>query len=70
MLFLLNNLLYETDSSLQVLKSRLVNFQNQPLSNNAGIVKIREDKFGNLAIQTVNGGIRKIDTEQLSDPVL
>ncbi|HNJ93472.1 MAG TPA: triple tyrosine motif-containing protein [Ferruginibacter sp.] len=60
MLLSLNNLLYETDSSLQVLKSRLVNFQNQPLSNNAGIVKIREDKFGNLAIQTVNGGIRKL----------
>ncbi|MEO6253456.1 MAG: two-component regulator propeller domain-containing protein [Ferruginibacter sp.] len=60
MLISFNNKLYETDSSLQVLRSELVNFQNQPLAGNASINKIKEDRFGNLCIQTVTGGIRKI----------
>lgn len=56
----LNNKLCETDNTCQVLRSELVNFQNQPVAGNASIVQIKEDRFGNLYIQTVNGGIRKI----------
>lgn len=55
-----NNRLFETDSSLQVLKSEIVNFQNQPAAGNLSIHKIKEDNFGNLYLQTVTGGIRKI----------
>ena len=52
--------LYETDKSFQVLKTELVNFQNQPVAGNQGIAKIIEDNFGNLFIQTITNGIRKI----------
>ncbi|MEI9809534.1 MAG: two-component regulator propeller domain-containing protein [Bacteroidota bacterium] len=55
-----NNRLFETDSTLQVLKSELVNFQNQPVAGNTGIHRIKEDNFGNLYLQTVTGGIRKV----------
>jgi signal transduction histidine kinase len=51
---------YETDSTLHELKSELVNFQNQPVAGNLGIAKIAEDNFGNLYLQTVTGGIKKI----------
>ncbi len=60
MLISFNNRLFETDSTLQVLRSELVNFQNEPVAGNAGIHKITEDNFGNLYLQTVNSGIRKI----------
>lgn len=60
MLLSLNNRLYETDSSLQMLKSELVNFQNQPVAGTGSIARIREDYNGNLYLQTVSGGIRKI----------
>jgi len=52
--------LFETDSTLQVLKAELVNFQNQPVAGSAGIHRIKEDNFGNLYLQTINGGIRKV----------
>jgi len=55
-----NNRVYETDSTLQVLKSELVNFQNQPVAGNQAIGQIKEDNFGNLYLQTVTGGIKKI----------
>jgi signal transduction histidine kinase len=55
-----NNRLFETDETLQVLKKELVNFQNQPAAGNASIGSIMEDNFGNLFIQTVTNGIRKI----------
>lgn len=55
-----DNRLFETDSTLKVLKSELVNFQNQPVARNMGIAQVKEDNFGNLYLQTVNGGIRKI----------
>ena len=54
------NRLFETDSTLQVLRSELVNFQNQPVAGSAGIHRIKEDNFGNLYLQTINGGIRKV----------
>lgn len=60
MLISFNNQIFETDSTLQILKSELVNFQNLPVAGGAGIPNIKEDNFGNLYLQTVNGGIRKI----------
>lgn len=60
MLLSFDNRLFETDSTLQVLRSELVNFQNQPVAGNAGIHSIKEDNFGNLYLQTVNEGLRKI----------
>jgi len=56
----INSRLYETDSSYRVLKSELVNFQNQPVSGNLSVGKIIEDNYGNLYLQTVTGGIRKV----------
>jgi signal transduction histidine kinase len=55
-----NGNLYETDSTLQVLRSELVNFQNQPAGGPLVIWGIREDNFGNLYLLTVTGGIKKI----------
>lgn len=55
-----NNQLFETDTSLQVLKSEMVNFQNQPIAGALGIARIKEDNFGNLYLLTINGGIKKI----------
>ena len=52
--------LYETDTGLQTLQAEIVNFQNQPVVGNNGIAGIKEDNFGNLFIQTVTNGIRKI----------
>ena len=54
------NKLYETDSTLQILKSELVDFQNRPISGPASIARIVEDNFGNLIIATVNSGIKKV----------
>lgn len=54
------NRIYETDPTLQELKSELVNFQNQPVAGDFGVAKITEDNFGNLYLQTINGGIKKI----------
>lgn len=54
------NKLYETDTTLQALKSELVNFQNQPISGRSTIARIKEDNFGNIFIITVTGGIKKI----------
>lgn len=56
----LSGKLYEADESLQVLRSELVNFQNQPIAGAASIWGIRADNFGNLYLLTVTGGIRKI----------
>ena len=55
-----NDRIYETDSNIQYIKSELVNFQNQPVSANSAIAHIKEDNFGNLFIQTITGGIKKI----------
>lgn len=52
--------LFETDSSSFELKSELVNFQNQPVSGNNRIAAVKQDNFGNLYLQTVTGGIKKI----------
>ncbi|MCC7378748.1 MAG: hypothetical protein IT255_05280 [Chitinophagaceae bacterium] len=55
-----NGKLYETDSTLQVLKAELVNFQNKPFVETKNIWGIREDNFGNLYLLSVTSGIRKI----------
>lgn len=60
MMLSFNNHLYETDSTLQILKSELVNFQNQPVAGVQAITRIKEDDFGNIYLQTVSGGIKKI----------
>jgi signal transduction histidine kinase len=56
----INNHIYETDTSLQVLKNELVKFQNLPFSDIAGLATLKEDRLGNLFIQTVSNGIRKV----------
>jgi signal transduction histidine kinase/ligand-binding sensor domain-containing protein len=55
-----SNRLYEADSSFQSLKTELVNYQNQPISAISGITGIRQDNFGNLWIQTVQDGLKKM----------
>lgn len=59
-LFSSYNKLFETDSSLKIIRSELVNFKNEPIAGDAGIAKMKEDNFGNLYLVTVNMGIRKI----------
>jgi signal transduction histidine kinase len=54
------NRLFVTDSTLQVLQSEMVNFQNLPVAGNVGIHRIKADDFGNLYIQTITGGLKKI----------
>ena len=56
----INNRIYETDSSLQKLKSEIVNYQNESPAGNATIHNLIQDNFGNLFVMTVTGGIRKI----------
>ena len=56
----LNDRLFEADTSELKLMSEIVDFQNQPVAHNNAIVDIYEDNFGNLYLQTVSGGIRKI----------
>lgn len=58
------NQLFETDSTLQVLKNELVNVENQSVSDNIGVAKIKEDNYGNLWLQTVTGGIKKISRKK------
>jgi len=55
-----DNRLYETDSTMKVLKSEFVNFQNGPVAGTQSVASIKEDNFGNLYLQTVTGGIKKI----------
>ncbi len=55
-----NNHLYKTNDKLDSLLYELVDFQNKPIAGNAGIVKIIEDNNGNLYLQTINDGFRKI----------
>jgi signal transduction histidine kinase len=56
----INNRIFETDSSLQVLKNELVNFQNQPFADISGFSVLKEDRLGNLYIQTISNGLKKI----------
>jgi hypothetical protein len=57
-----NNRLFETDTSFTALKTELVDFQNQPIAGASAISQggIKKDNYGNLYLQTVNGGIKKI----------
>ncbi len=59
-IFVIDNRVFETDSTFQVLKTEFVNFQNLPVAGNFGIADIKTDNFGNLYLQTVTGGIKKI----------
>lgn len=60
----LNNHLYETDNLLSSLNKELVNFQFEPAGNNLSVTHITEDNFGNLWLQTVTGGLKKISRKQ------
>jgi len=55
-----SNKLYETDIAISLLKSEMVNFQNQPIVANTSVWGIREDNFGNLYLLTLIDGIKKI----------
>jgi len=57
-----NNRLFKTDTSFTSLKSELVDFQNQSIAGISSISTggIKEDYYGNLYIQTLSGGIKKI----------
>ncbi len=55
-----NNHLYETNNQLDSIFYELVDFQNKPVAGNAHIVRIIEDNLGNLYLQTINDGFRKI----------
>lgn len=59
-----NNTLFETDSTLEVVKNELVNLQNEPVAENIGIVKIKADNYGNLWLQTIRGGLKKISQQK------
>lgn len=48
------------DSSSFALRQEFMNFQNQPVSGGFTIANIKQDDFGNLYLQTVTGGIKKI----------
>lgn len=52
--------LFETDTSFRVLKSELVNFQNEGVSAQTRVARAKQDNFGNLIIATVTLGLRKI----------
>lgn len=54
------NHLYETSPGLDSIKYELVDFHNKPIGGNSAIVKIAEDHTGNLYLQTINDGFRKI----------
>lgn len=60
LLLCLNNRLFETDTSLTMLKTELVDFQNQAIAGTSNVGSIKEDNYGNLYIQTISGGIKKI----------
>ncbi len=55
-----NNKLYETDTALTFVKWELVNFQNTPVADKSTIAHIGEDHFGNIFLQTITAGIKKI----------
>lgn len=59
-LFHINDRIFETDSSFLLFKNELVNFQNQPPAAGLSIATIKEDNYGNLMLQTIMGGIKKI----------
>lgn len=56
----INNRVYQTEKSKLKIIAELVNFQNQSFAAENTITKIQEDNFGNLYLQTVTGGLRKI----------
>ncbi|MGB5007823.1 MAG: ATP-binding protein [Ferruginibacter sp.] len=56
----IDNKLYAADTALRLIKSELVNFQNQPITGNSTIARVKEDHFGNLYLATTNSGIKKI----------
>jgi signal transduction histidine kinase len=60
LLVFFTNRLFETDTSFTLLKTELVDFQNQAIGGISGVSGIKEDNYSNLYIQTVSSGIKKI----------
>ncbi len=60
LLFYHNNRLFEIDSATLDIESELVNFQNKPVAGITSISRLVTDDLGNIYLQTVNAGIRKI----------
>ncbi len=58
----IDNKLYETDEALTAVKWELVNFQNLPVADKSIIAHIKEDHYGNIFLQTLTSGIKKIIT--------
>jgi hypothetical protein len=56
----INNRLYEIDNEFSTVKNEVVNFQNQSVADVSIIANIKEDHFGNIYLQTVTAGIRKV----------
>ncbi|HMO62125.1 MAG TPA: histidine kinase [Ferruginibacter sp.] len=56
-----NNRIFETDSLFNQKIKELVSFQYEPAGSNYSIAKITEDNYGNLWLQTVTGGLKKIN---------
>jgi Y_Y_Y domain/Histidine kinase len=56
----INNRLYEIDNEFSSIKNEVVNFQNQSVADVSIIANIKEDHFGNIYLQTVTAGIRKV----------
>ena len=54
-----NNRLFVSDPALQELQFEIVNFLNVAPTTSS-IAKMKEDHFGNLFLQTISGGLRKI----------
>ena len=59
----LNDRIYETDSSLSQISAEIVNYQNAPPAKDATIANLKQDNFGNLYVQTISGGFRKITAD-------
>ena len=55
-----NNRVYQVNAVTLKPEAELVNFKNQPFGGENTITKVRKDNFGNIYLQTVSGGIRKI----------
>lgn len=55
-----NGRLFQADTGLQRFTCEMMNFQNKPAAGNGEVSHIKEDNLGNLYLQTIRTGIRKI----------
>ena len=55
-----NNRVYLVNAATLKREAEIVNFKNQPFGGEHAITKVHKDNFGNIYLQTISGGIRKI----------